>query len=278
MPIRKMKPRSAGTRHRTISGFDEITKSTPEKSLLVSMARTGGRNNRGRLTAKRRGGGHRKQYRVIDFKRNKDNVDARVEGIEYDPNRSANIALLVYRDGEKRYILSPDGLKVGDRVASGPDAEIRTGNCLPLRLIPDGSVIHNIELRVGKGGQMARSAGASAQLMAKEGKYATLKLSSGEVRLVGISCRATVGVVGNSEHNNISFGKAGRTRWIGRRPRVRAVAMNPVDHPMGGGEGRSSGGRHPCSPWGQIAKGLKTRKPRKSSNRFILSRRKKRRK
>ncbi len=278
MAVRKMKPRSAGVRFRTISGFEEITKSTPEKSLLESMARAGGRNNRGRLTAKRRGGGHRKQYRLIDFKRNKDGVAARVEGIEYDPNRSANIALLVYNDGEKRYILSPDGLRVGDKIASGPDAEIRIGNCLPLKVIPEGSVVHNVELRRGKGGQLARSAGASVQLMAKEGKYATLKLSSGEVRLVEVACRATMGVVGNSDHANISFGKAGRTRWIGRRPRVRAVAMNPVDHPMGGGEGRSSGGRHPCSPWGQIAKGLKTRKPRKSSNRFIVSRRKKRKK
>jgi large subunit ribosomal protein L2 len=278
MAVRKMKPRSAGVRFRTISGFEEITKTTPEKSLLESIARAGGRNNRGRLTAKRRGGGHRKQYRLIDFKRNKDGVAARVEGIEYDPNRSANIALLVYKDGEKRYILSPDGLSVGDKVASGPDAEVRVGNCLPLKVIPEGSVVHNVELRCGKGGQLARSAGASVQLMAKEGKYATLKLSSGEVRLVEVACRATMGVVGNSDHANVSFGKAGRTRWIGRRPRVRAVAMNPVDHPMGGGEGRSSGGRHPCSPWGQIAKGLKTRKPRKSSNRFIVSRRKKRKK
>ena len=276
MAVRKMKPRSAGVRFRTISGFEEITKSTPEKSLLESMARAGGRNNRGRLTAKRRGGGHRKQYRLIDFKRNKDGVAARVEGIEYDPNRSANIALLVYNDGEKRYVLSPDGLRVGDKIASGPDAEIRVGNCLPLEMIPEGSVVHNVELRRGKGGQLARSAGASVQLMAKEGKYATLKLSSGEVRLVEVACRATMGVVGNSDHANVSFGKAGRTRWVGRRPRVRAVAMNPVDHPMGGGEGRSSGGRHPCSPWGQIAKGLKTRTPRKSSNRFIVSRRKKR--
>ena len=278
MPVRKLKPRSPGSRSRTIPGFEEITKSTPEKRLLDAIARTGGRNNRGRLTAKRRGGGHRKQYRIIDFKRNKDGIEAKVIGVEYDPNRSANIALLVYNDGEKRYILSPDGLSVGDKVASGPDAEVRVGNCLPLKVIPEGSVVHNVELRCGKGGQLARSAGASVQLMAKEGKYATLKLSSGEVRLVEVACRATMGVVGNSDHANISFGKAGRTRWIGRRPRVRAVAMNPVDHPMGGGEGRSSGGRHPCSPWGQIAKGLKPRKPRKSSNRFIVSRRKKRRK
>ena len=276
MPVRKLKPRSPGSRSRTIPGFEEITKSTPEKRLLDAMARTGGRNNRGRLTAKRRGGGHRKQYRIIDFKRNKDGVEAKVASVEYDPNRSANIALLVYGDGEKRYILSPDGLGVGDRVTSGDDAEIRTGNSLPIKLIPEGTQVHNIELRCGKGGQMARSAGASAQLMAKEGSYATLKLSSGEVRLVGVSCRATIGVVGNSEHANVSYGKAGRTRWIGRRPRVRAVAMNPVDHPMGGGEGRSSGGRHPCSPWGQPAKGFKTRSPRKSSNKFILNRRKKR--
>jgi large subunit ribosomal protein L2 len=276
MPVRKLKPRSPGSRSRTVPGFEEITKSTPEKSLLDAIARTGGRNNRGRLTAKRRGGGHRKQYRIIDFKRNKDGVEAKVASVEYDPNRSANIALLVYGDGEKRYILSPDGLGVGDRVTSGDDAEIRTGNSLPIKLIPEGTQVHNIELRCGKGGQMARSAGASAQLMAKEGSYATLKLSSGEVRLVGVSCRATIGVVGNSEHANVSYGKAGRTRWIGRRPRVRAVAMNPVDHPMGGGEGRSSGGRHPCSPWGQPAKGFKTRSPRKSSNKFILNRRKKR--
>ena len=278
MPVRKLKPRSPGVRSRTISGFDEITKSTPEKSLLVSIARKGGRNNRGRLTAKRRGGGHRKQYRIIDFKRNKDGIEAKVEGIEYDPNRSANIALLVYVDGEKRYILSPDGLKVGDKVASGDQAEIKAGNCLPINKIPEGTLLHNIEMRRGKGGQIARSAGASVQLMAKEGAYATLKLSSGEVRLIDMNCRATIGVVGNSEHGNVSFGKAGRTRWIGRRPRVRAVAMNPVDHPMGGGEGRSSRGRHPCSPWGQPAKGLKTRQPRKSSNKFILNRRKKRKK
>ena len=276
MSVRKLKPRSPGSRSRTIPGFEEITKSTPEKRLLDAIARTGGRNNRGRLTAKRRGGGHRKQYRIIDFKRNKDGVEAKVASVEYDPNRSANIALLVYGDGEKRYILSPDGLGVGDRVTSGDQAEIRTGNSLPIKLIPEGTQVHNIELRCGKGGQMARSAGASAQLMAKEGSYATLKLSSGEVRLVGVSCRATIGVVGNSEHANVSYGKAGRTRWIGRRPRVRAVAMNPVDHPMGGGEGRSSGGRHPCSPWGQPAKGFKTRSPRKSSNKFILNRRKKR--
>jgi len=274
MPIRKLNPRSAGVRFQTISGFDEITKSTPEKSLLVSIARKGGRNSNGRITAKRRGGGHRKQYRVIDFKRRKDGIEARVAGIEYDPNRSANIALLFYKDGEKRYILSPAKLKVDDIVSSGKDVEVKVGNCLPLESIPDGTLVHNVELRPGKGGQLARTAGNSTQLMAKEGGYATLKLSSGEVRRVEIKCRATVGVVGNADFENISIGKAGRTRWLGRRPRVRAVAMNPIDHPMGGGEGRSSGGRHPCSPWGQIAKGLKTRKVKKDSSKYILSKRK----
>jgi len=275
MPVRKMNPTSAGVRFRTLSTFDEVTKTTPEKSLLVAIPRTGGRNHHGRLTAPRRGGGHRRLYRVIDFRRNKDDVPARVAGIEYDPNRSANIALLVYADGEKRYILAPRELTVGQTVMSGPKAEVRTGNCLPLKLIPEGTVIHNIELRPGKGGQIARSAGAFAQLMAKEGQYANIKLKSGEVRLVEVQCRATVGSVGNTDHENVSWGKAGRTRWLGRRPRSRAVAMNPVDHPMGGGEGRSSGGRHPCSPWGIPAKGFKTRKKKKRSNQLILSRRKK---
>jgi large subunit ribosomal protein L2 len=275
MPIRKLNPRSAGVRFLTYSGFDEITKSTPEKSLLVSIARKGGRNNHGRITAKRRGGGHRKQYRIIDFKRNKDNIEARVAGIEYDPNRSANIALLFYKDGEKRYILSPSKLVVGDMVSSGKDVEIKVGNCLPLENIPDGTLVHNVEMRPGKGGQLARTAGNSTQLMAKDGQYATLKLSSGEVRRVEKKCRATIGIVGNADFENISMGKAGRTRWLGRRPRVRAVAMNPVDHPMGGGEGRSSGGRHPCSPWGQLAKGLKTRKKKKDSSKYIVSKRKK---
>ena len=275
MPIRKLNPRSPGVRFQTISGFDEVTKTTPEKSLLVSIGRKGGRNNNGRITARHRGGGHRKLYRVIDFKRNKDNVEARVAGIEYDPNRSANIALLFYKDGEKRYILSPAKLKVGDMVSSGKDAEIKVGNCLPLENIPEGTLVHNVEMRPGKGGQLARTAGNSTQLMAKEGKFATLKLSSGEVRLVEKKCRATIGTVGNADFENISIGKAGRKRWMGRRPRVRAVAMNPVDHPMGGGEGRSSGGRHPCSPWGQIAKGLKTRKVKKNSSKYIVSKRKK---
>ena len=275
MPIRKMKPRSPGVRSRTVSGFDEVTKSTPEKSLLVSIARKGGRNNHGRITAKRRGGGHRKQYRVIDFKRRKDGIPGKVVGIEYDPNRSARIALLSYSDGEKRYIISPAKLNVGDVLMSGEKADIRIGNCLPLKDIPEGTLIHNVEMRPGKGAQIARSAGSSVQLMAKEGEYVNLKLKSGEVRLIHRTCRATIGTVGNADHENVSIGKAGRVRWMGRRPRVRAVAMNPVDHPMGGGEGRSSGGRHPCSPWGQSAKGLKTRKVKKSSNKFILSRKKK---
>ena len=275
MPIRKLKPRSPGVRSQTISGFDEITKSTPEKSLLVSLSRKGGRNNNGRITAKRRGGGHRKQYRVIDFKRRKDGIPAKVVGVEYDPNRSARIALLSYSDGEKRYIIAPSKLNVGDVLMSGENAEIRIGNCLLLKNIPEGTLIHNVEMRPGKGAQIARSAGSGVQLMAKEGDYVTLKLKSGEVRLIHRNCRATIGTVGNADHENISIGKAGRVRWMGTRPRVRAVAMNPVDHPMGGGEGRSSGGRHPCSPWGQIAKGLKTRKVKKLSNKFILSRKRK---
>ena len=275
MPIRKQKPRSPGVRFQTISGFDEITKPEPEKSLLVSISRSGGRNNNGRVTAKRRGGGHRKQYRIIDFKRGKDGIEAKVVGIEYDPNRSARIALLVYSDGEKRYIIAPAKLNVGDVLVSGENAEIKIGNCLPLKDIPEGTQIHNIEMRPGKGAQIARSAGNGVQLMAKEGEYVTLKLRSGEVRLIHKNCRATIGIVGNSDHENVSIGKAGRVRWMGRRPRVRAVAMNPVDHPMGGGEGRSSGGRHPCSPWGQSAKGLKTRKVNKLSNKFILNRKKK---
>ena len=275
MPIRKLKPRSPGVRAQTISGFDEVTKSTPEKSLLVSIARKGGRNRNGRITAKRRGGGHRKQYRVIDFKRRKDGIPGKVVGIEYDPNRSARIALLSYSDGEKRYIIAPAKLNVGDVLMSGEKAEVRIGNCLLLKDIPEGTLVHNVEMRPGKGAQIARSAGSGVQLMAKEGDYVTLKLKSGEVRLIHRNCRATIGTVGNADHENVSIGKAGRVRWMGIRPRVRAVAMNPVDHPMGGGEGRSSGGRHPCSPWGQSAKGLKTRKVKKISNKFILSRKKK---
>lgn len=274
MPIRKLKPTSPGVRAMTISGFDEITKSTPEKSLLVSLPRRGGRNNNGRITAKRRGGGARLLYRCIDYRRDKDGIEARVAGIEYDPIRSAYIALLIYKDGEKRYILAPVGLTDGSVVMSGKDAEVRNGNCLPLANIPDGTTIHNIELRPGKGGQMVRTAGNSAQLMAKEGAHATIKLSSGEVRLVSKDCRATIGVVGNADHENISLGKAGRKRWMGILPRVRAVAMNPVDHPMGGGEGKTSGGRHPCSPWGFPAKGAKTRKMKNVSSKYIISRKK----
>ena len=276
MAVRKLNPTSAGVRFQTILDFKEITKKTPEKSLLVSIARKGGRNNYGRITAKRRGGGHRKQSRKVDFRRNKDGISAKVIGIEYDPNRSANVALLQYADGEKRYILAPQGLTDGATVMSGKDAEMRPGNCLVLEDIPVGTLIHNIEMKPGKGGQMVRTAGNSAQLMAKEGRHANIKLGSGEVRLVDVKCRATIGSVGNSEHENISIGKAGRVRWMGKRPRVRAVAMNPVDHPMGGGEGRSSGGRHPCSPYGIPAKGFKTRKKRKPSDKYILSRRKKR--
>ena len=276
MPVRKMKPTSPGVRHRTISGFDEVTKKTPEKSLLVSIPKSGGRNNNGRITARRWGGGHKKQYRIIDFKRDKDGIPARIAGVEYDPNRSANIALLIYSDGEKRYMIAPTGLTDGDIVMSGEKAEVKNGNCLPFEMIPEGTLLHNIEMRPGKGGQIARCAGSSVQLMAKEGKWATIKMSSGEVRRIDIKCRATIGTVGNSEHENVTIGKAGKVRWMGRRPRVRAVAKNPVDHPMGGGEGRSSGGRHPCSPWGQPAKGYKTRKKNKPSEKMILSRKKKR--
>ncbi|MGV7220678.1 MAG: 50S ribosomal protein L2 [Nitrospinales bacterium] len=276
MPVRKMKPTSPGVRHRTISGFDEVTKKTPEKSLVVSIPKSGGRNNNGRITARRWGGGHKKLYRIIDFKRDKDGIPAKIVGVEYDPNRSANIALLVYSDGEKRYMLAPTGLTDGDIVMSGEKAEVKNGNCLPFEMIPEGTLLHNIEMRPGKGGQIARCAGSSVQLMAKEGKWATIKMSSGEVRRISVKCRATIGTVGNSEHENVTIGKAGKVRWMGRRPRVRAVAKNPVDHPMGGGEGRSSGGRHPCSPWGQPAKGYKTRKKNKPSEKMILSRKKKR--
>ena len=275
MRVVKRKPTSPGRRHVVSVVPEGLYRGRPLRSLLEKQSRSGGRNNNGRLTSKRRGGGHRKQYRIVDFKRRKDGIEAKVVGIEYDPNRSARIALLVYSDGEKRYIIAPAKLGVGDVLMSGEKAEIKIGNCLPLKDIPEGTLVHNIEMRPGKGAQIARSAGNGVQLMAKEGEYVTLKLKSGEVRLIHKSCRATIGVVGNSDHENVSIGKAGRVRWMGRRPRVRAVAMNPVDHPMGGGEGRSSGGRHPCSPWGQSAKGLKTRKVNKQSNKFILSRKKK---
>jgi large subunit ribosomal protein L2 len=274
MAINKLKPVTPGTRFRSNSSFDEITKTTPEKSLTVYLTKSGGRNNHGRVTARHRGGGHKRQYRIIDFNRDKQGIPAKVFSIEYDPNRTSRIALLHYSDGEKRYILAPEGLKVGDKVISGPGSDITVGNALPLKEMPLGSFVHNVELKPGKGGQLGRSAGASLQVMAKEGDHAQLKMPSGEIRLVRLNCMATYGVVGNSEQENISLGKAGRSRWLGIRPHVRGVAMNPVDHPMGGGEGKTSGGGHPVSPWGQKAKGLKTRKHKKQSNKFIIKRRK----
>jgi large subunit ribosomal protein L2 len=259
----------------TTSDFSEITSTTPEKSLLKPFKRTGGRNNHGRITARFRGGGHKRRYRVIDFRRrDKEGVPAKVATIEYDPNRSARIALLHYLDGEKRYILAPENLVVGSRVVAGPEAEPVLGNALPLRFIPVGTVVHNVELTPGKGAQLARSAGTSVQLQGRDGNYVTLRLPSGELRRVHGECYATVGVVGNAEHKNIVYGKAGRTRWMGRKPHQRGRAMNPVDHPHGGGEGRSSSGRPPVSPWGQQAKGLKTRTKRKNSSKFIVRRRK----
>jgi len=272
MAIRKVKPTSPGRRFQAYSSFEEITTTQPEKRLLKVIKKTGGRNARGRITCRHRGGGHKRHYRVIDFKRDKIAIPAKVASIEYDPNRSTRIALLHYVDGEKRYILAPLNLKVNDIVESGPDADIKPGNALPLSNIPLGTQIHNIELRAGNGGQIVRSAGTYAQLMAKEDRYALIRLPSGEVRMVLLNCRATVGQLGNVAHEKIELGKAGRKRWLGRRPKVRGVAMNPVDHPMGGGEGRSSGGRHPCSPWGVPTKGYKTRK-NKSSDRLIVKRR-----
>ena len=276
MPIRKYNPTTPGRRGMTVADFAEITKEKPEKSLLAPLKRTGGRNNRGRITAYQRGGGHKRRYRIVDFKRDKPGVPARVAAVEYDPNRSARLALLHYADGEKRYILWPVGLEVGDQVVAGEGAEILPGNTLPLAAMPLGTIVHNVEMKPGKGGQMARSAGTSVQLMAREGKYATLKLPSGETRMVLSACVATVGQVGNVDHENIEVGKAGRSRWRGRRPNVRGVAMNPVDHPHGGGEGRSSGGRHPVTPWGVPTKGHKTRKKKRASTRLIIRRRKKR--
>lgn len=273
MPVKTFKPITPGRREMTVSGFDEITRSTPEKSLIATIKKTGGRNNLGRITSRWIGGGHKRRYRIIDFKRDKDGIKAKVVSVEYDPNRSARIALLQYADGEKRYIIAPVGIKVGQTIESGEQAEIQVGNTLPLRAIPVGSTVHAIELRPKKGAQLAKSAGASVQLLAKEGKYATLRLPSGEVRQVSRECRATLGQVGNLEHENISIGKAGRTRWMGKRPEVRGVAMNPVDHPLGGGEGKTSGGRHPCSPWGWLTKGYKTRKSKKASNKMIVKRR-----
>lgn len=274
MAVKKVKATSPGRRFQAFSTFEEITKTTPEKGLLKRIKKTGGRNVNGRITSRHKGGGHKRHYRLIDFKRDKKGIPAKVATIEYDPNRTARIALLHYADGEKRYILAPLKLEVGGEVMSGPEADIKPGNALPLRNIPLGTHIHNIELRAGAGGQIVRSAGGFAQLMAKEDKYAMIKLPSGEVRKVLLHCQATIGQLGNLMHENLSLGKAGRKRWLGKRPKVRGVAMNPVDHPMGGGEGRSSGGRHPCSPWGMPTKGYRTRK-NKRTDKFIVTRRKK---
>ncbi|MCW2277813.1 50S ribosomal protein L2 [Heliophilum fasciatum] len=274
MGVKKFKPTSPGVRQMTVADFAEITKTTPEKSLLRPLKKQAGRNNQGKLTVRHKGGGHKRMYRIIDFKRIKDNVPAKVASIEYDPNRSAYIALLHYLDGEKRYILAPNGLKVGDQVVSGPEADIKVGNALPLKNIPVGTLVHNIEMRPGKGGQLCRSAGASAQLMAKEGEYATLRLPSGEMRMVLATCRATVGQIGRLDYENITIGKAGRKRWMGIRPTVRGVVMNPNDHPHGGGEGRSPIGRKaPVTPWGKVAIGGKTRKNKKASDKLIVKRR-----
>ncbi len=273
MGVRRCKPTSPGRRFMSFSDFAEITKTEPEKSLLRPLKKTGGRNNKGRITVRFRGGGHKRRYRLIDFRRDKDSVPAKVAAIEYDPNRSARIALLHYLDGEKRYILAPEGLSVGDTVVSGPEAEVKVGNAMPLDKIPLGSFIHNLEITPGKGGQMVRSAGTYAQLMAKEGGMAHVKLPSGEIRLFSVKCKATLGQVGNVDHENIVLGKAGRNRWLGRNPHVRGTAMNPVDHPHGGGEGRTKG-RHPVTPWGVPTKGHKTRKKGKYSDKFIVRRRK----
>lgn len=274
MGIKKFKPVTPGRRFMTVSDFGDITHPRPEKSLRKPLKKSGGRGNTGRITSRHRGGGHKRNYRVIDFKRNKLGIPARVASIEYDPNRSARIALLHYLDGEKRYIIAPHDLKVDDMIVAGESSEIKTGNTLPLSAVPLGMSVHNLELKPGKGGQVARSAGTMCQLLAKEGGFAHIKMPSGEVRLFKLECKATLGQVGNIDHENISLGKAGRSRWLGRKPHVRGVAMNPVDHPMGGGEGKSSGGRHPCSPWGQLAKGLRTRKRNKSSDKLIVKRRK----
>ena len=276
MAIRKLKPDTPSRRYMSVSSFEEITKSKPERKLTVALRKSGGRNHFGRITSRRRGGGHKRRYRIIDFKRNKFDMQATVIAIEYDPNRSPRIALLQYKDNEKRYIIAPNGVKVGDKLISSIEKEIpfKTGNSTCLKNIPDGMLIHNIELKPKKGAQMARSAGSYARIMAKEDKMITLKLPSGEMRMVEENCLATIGVVGNKNHENIKIGKAGRSRWLGKRPKVRGVAMNPVDHPHGGGEGKTSGGRHPVSPWGTPTKGYKTRKKNKNSNKFIVKRRK----
>jgi large subunit ribosomal protein L2 len=274
MGIRKFNPTSPGTRFQTVQTFDEITTQEPHKPLVEPMKSTGGRNNQGHLTSWWRGGGHKRMYRIIDFKRDKRDIPAKVATIEYDPNRSARIALLTYADGEKRYILHCVGLKVGDTIVAGQNVDILPGNSLPLKNIPLGTLLHNVELRPGKGGQIARSAGSSVQLVAKEGDYASVKMPSSEIRKINMECFATIGQVGNLDHENVSIGKAGRSRWLGQRPHVRGVAMNPVDHPLGGGEGKTSGGRHPVSPWGLPTKGYKTRNS-KTTNRFIVQRRQK---
>jgi large subunit ribosomal protein L2 len=277
MPIRNYKPTSPGRRAMSVSGFDDVTRKGPHKALLAKKKRTSGRNNQGRITMRRRGGGHKRQVRVVDFRRNKFDVPGRIEAIEYDPNRSARIALVCYLDGERRYILAATGLKVGDTVVSGERVEVRAGNAMRLAGIPLGTLVHNVELAPGGGGKMARAAGAGVQLMAKEGDFALLRMRSGEVRKVRLECLATIGQVGNADHENVSVGKAGRSRWLGRRPKVRGVAMNPVDHPMGGGEGKTSGGGHPVSPWGQPAKGYRTRHNPRTDD-MIVARRRKRRK
>jgi large subunit ribosomal protein L2 len=274
MPFRKLKPTSPGTRFQTVPTFEEITTQEPHKPLMEPIRSTGGRNNQGHLTSWWRGGGHKRMYRIVDFKRDKQDIPAKVSTIEYDPNRSSRIALLTYADGEKRYILHPLGLKVGDTIVSGANVDILTGNALPLKNIPLGTQLHNVELRPGKGGQIARSAGSSVQLVAKEGEYASVKMPSGEIRKINMECYATIGQVGNIDHENVSIGKAGRTRWKGIRPHVRGVAMNPVDHPLGGGEGKTSGGRHPVTPWGMPTKGYKTRN-NKATDQFIVQRRQK---
>ena len=273
MAIKRFKPITPGTRQKTVSAFEEITRTTPEKSLLDAQSKSGGRNSNGRITVRHIGGGNRRKYRIIDFKRNKDGIPAKVSEIEYDPNRTSYIALLTYADGEKRYILAPPGLCKGDTVVSGPDADIKAGNALPLENIPVGTMVHNIEMQPGKGGQIAKAAGSAAQLMAKEGKYATLKLPSGEMRMIPVTCRATVGQVGNLDHELVSLGKAGRKRHMGVRPTVRGVVMNPCDHPHGGGEGKSPIGRPtPVTPWGRPTLGYKTRKKHKASDKFIVKR------
>ncbi|TCS94184.1 50S ribosomal protein L2 [Hazenella coriacea] len=275
MGIKHFRPTTPSRRHMTVSTFEEITTDQPEKSLLVSLPKKAGRNNQGKITMRHHGGGHKRKYRIIDFKRNKDGIPGKVATIEYDPNRSANIALIHYSDGEKRYILAPNGLKVGQTIMSGPEADIRVGNALPLRNIPLGSVIHNIELKPGRGGQLVRAAGASAQLLGKEGKYAIIRLTSGETRMILIECRATLGQVGNIDHELITVGKAGRSRWLGKRPTVRGSVMNPNDHPHGGGEGRTPIGRKsPVTPWGKPTLGYKTRKKNKASDKYIVRRRK----